>query len=140
MYRRLILVLVAGSCVTACASSQSHPTSSATSQPSSAAPLAVTSLASPATLTGNFVAAGGPGPGSLPPLSGTITIAGPVTQHLTVGPDGKYTATLPPGTYTVTGTSPQYNDGAATCDTESGAPMTLTAGQSATADVLCQEK
>ncbi len=78
-------------------------------------------------------------------MPGSVTIAGPanqgvnLTQHVTVGPDGKYTATLPPGTYTVTGTSPQYNDGAAACTTESDT-VTITASQSMTADVLCQEK
>ena len=129
MYRRLVLALVAASFVAACASSHSHPpTSSATPVPS------------PATISGTFTAAGGPAEASAVLLSGTITIAGAVTHMVTVGPDGKYTATLPPGTYTVTGTSPQYNDGAATCQTDTGAPITLAAGQSATADVTCEEK
>jgi hypothetical protein len=132
MYRRLVLAVAAASLVEACASSHSHP-------PGSSAP-STSALAGTATLTGVFVTAGGPAGASAVPLSGSITIAGPVSEIVTVGPDGKYTATLPPGTYTVTGTTPQYNDGAAKCETDTGAPVTLTAGQSATADVTCQEK
>jgi hypothetical protein len=122
-----MLTLAAMGLVAACASTHSH------------SPAPTSSLAGAATLTGNFLAAGGPAEASPNPLPGSVTIAGPVTQHVTVGPDGKYAATLPPGTYTVTGTSPQYNDGAATCRTDSDT-VTLTAGQSAAADVLCQEK
>ena len=143
MQRRALLILAAMGLVAACASTHAHPaapTTSAVQAPSPAPASAPASTpAKPATLTGNLEAVGGPSGASANPLPGSVSIAGPVTQHVTVGPDGTYTATVPPGTYTVTGTSPQYNDGAATCHTD-GYTVTLTAGQSATADVLCQEK
>jgi hypothetical protein len=142
VYRRAILALAAMGLVAACASSHAHSAASTTSTSPPAAASSSAPTPSPtgsATLTGNLEAVGGPAGASANPLPGSVTIAGPVTQHVTVGPDGTYTATVPPGTYTVTGTSPQYNDGAATCHTD-GDTVTLTAGQNATADVLCQEK
>jgi hypothetical protein len=127
MYRRAPLALAAVSLTAACASTHMHP------------PAAASSPANTAVLTGLFEADGGPAPGSPQPLPGTVTITGPVTQHVTVGPDGKYAAVVPPGTYTVTGTSPRYNDGAATCRTD-GATVTVRAGQTVASDVVCEEK
>ena len=85
------------------------------------------------------MAVGGPAPGSPRPLPGSVTIDGPVTQHVVVGSDGRYRVILPAGTYTVTGTSPQYNDGATNCRTD-GDTVTLTTGATVAADVSCEEK
>jgi hypothetical protein len=71
--------------------------------------------------------------------SQTLVIDGPVTQHIVVGSDGSYRAVVPAGTYTVTGASPQYNDGASNCRTDSDT-VTLAAGQTVAADVICSEK
>jgi hypothetical protein len=56
-----------------------------------------------------------------------VNIDGPVSRHVTVGPDGKYVAVLPVGTYAVTGGS---------CRTVADA-VTLAAGETVTADVIC---
>jgi hypothetical protein len=127
MYRRAVLALAALSLTAACATTHSHP------------PAPASSPAGNATLTGLLIAVGGPAPGSPRPLPGSVTIDGLVTQHIAVGSDGSYRAVVPAGTYTVTGTSPQYNDGASNCRTDSDT-VTLAAGQTVAADVICSEK
>jgi hypothetical protein len=55
-----------------------------------------------------------------------------------VGSDGRYTMQLPPGTYTVTGTSPAYNDGNSPCP--ANGKVIVVRNQEHTADVYCQAK
>jgi hypothetical protein len=54
---------------------------------------------------------------------------------VTVGTDGEYTMQLPPGTYTVTGTSTPYNGGSGYCPASS--EVTVLRDQARTADVYC---
>ena len=133
--RRAALALSVLSLTAACTTmhSASHPPASSPVSPSSSPP------AGNATLTGLLLAVGGAPPGSPRLLPGSVTITGPVTQHVVVGTDGKYQAVLPVGTYTVTGTSPQFNDGATNCRI-AGATVTLKPGRPVVADVMCEEK
>ena len=90
-------------------------------------------------LAGRLVAVGGPT--STPrPLPGHVTASGPrASQTVQVGPDGNYQLDLPPGTYTLTGTSPLYGDGRGTCRTVE-TTITATAGTTDKADVICSER
>ena len=81
--------------------------------------------------------AGGPVPGPARPVSGSVNIDGPVSRHVTVGPDGKYAAVLPVGTYAVTGAMGQDTSSSpGGCRTIADA-VTLAAGETVTADVVC---
>jgi hypothetical protein len=73
------------------------------------------------------------------PVSGSVTIVGPVSRHVTVGPDGKYAGVLPVGTYTVTGTMGQDNSGSGGCRTIADT-VTLAARKTVAADVVCSVK
>jgi hypothetical protein len=66
---------------------------------------------------GRFVAVGGPAPGAPRPLPGTITARATTGQSFTaaVGHDGRFTLSLPPGRYQVTGHSPLINSGHTPC-------------------------
>jgi hypothetical protein len=82
----------------------------------------------PATLSGGT-------PVSLVP--GTITaVSGSATFHASAAKDGSFTLVLPDGTYTVTGTSLQDNDGKATC--VAAAPVTVRTDKVTRADVICE--
>ena len=67
-------------------------------------------------VTGRFVRVGGPVPG-LFPLPGTITARAATGQTFTAtaGRDGRFTLSLPPGRYQVTGRSPLIESGHETC-------------------------
>lgn len=69
------------------------------------------------TVPGTFVRVGGPAPGSPVPLPGTITARTATGQTFTAtaGRDGRFTLSLPPGTYRVTGRSPLMQSGQMTC-------------------------
>jgi hypothetical protein len=98
-------------------------------------------------LSGELFAVGGP-PNAYNhqrpprPLRGMVTItdtrSGRVIRTVTVRSDGTFSVSLPPGRYSVEGRSPQYNAGNVGCS--ANAPITLTAGARATANVYCQEK
>jgi len=90
-------------------------------------------------VTGRLVAVGGPA--SVPrPLPGEIVATGPrASKTVQVGPDGRYQLDLPPGTYTISGTSPGYADGQSTCRTNE-ASTKVNAGQIDTIDVICGER
>jgi hypothetical protein len=68
-------------------------------------------------VTGRFARVGGPAPGAPFPLPGTITARSATGQTYTVtaGRDGRFTLSLPPGRYQVTGRSPLIESGHATC-------------------------
>jgi hypothetical protein len=88
-------------------------------------------------LTGHLYVDGGPAPGTQRGVRGTIILQGQHGEHrVTVGPDGSYHVQLPIGTYTVTGDSPRYNYGKSICSVDH--QVTVTRGQSASADVVCQ--
>ena len=92
------------------------------------------------TLTGTLQAVGGP-PGDGPRvLSGQITLHGP-SGHITgitVGANGRFSAPVPVGKYTVSGQSPQYKGGTADC--HASGPVVVTKGVTSSAEVDCQEK
>lgn len=66
---------------------------------------------------GKFVRIGGPAPGSPVPLPGTITARPAAGQAVTarVGQDGRFTLSLPPGIYRVTGRSALMQSGQMIC-------------------------
>lgn len=66
--------------------------------------------------------------------TGTVDItasAGGTPVHVTVGQDGQFTASLPPGTYTFVGHSPLYGDGIYPCP----GPSDLVIGKAQTVNV-----
>lgn len=69
------------------------------------------------TVTGKFVRAGGPAPGSPVPLPGTITARAASGQTFTarVGGNGRFKLSLPPASYYVTGRSPLMQSGQMIC-------------------------
>jgi len=114
-----VLLVVA---LVACLSSCSHP-------------------AAPGTLAGELSGTGGMPPVIQTPFPGTIHVTGQgVDTQVPVGADGRFSLTLPAGTYTVVGHSPNLTDngvqeecGAA----PEGKPVTVTAGQTTTVAVGC---
>jgi len=56
-----------------------------------------------------------------------------------VGSDGEYSITVPPGQYTVAGRSPQYNGGRTPC-LAAKMPVIVRDGDDVVANVLCQLK
>jgi hypothetical protein len=73
-------------------------------------------------------------------LSGEVTATGQtVTRTVRIGADGTFSLTLAPGTYTLTGHSPDYGNGKAVCRTTDGTVRVRT-GKAVTADVLCEER
>jgi hypothetical protein len=67
---------------------------------------------------GTFVRVGGPAPGSPVPLPGTITASATTGQTFTAtaGKNGRFTLSLPPGSYHVSGRSPLIQSGQMTCN------------------------
>jgi hypothetical protein len=68
-------------------------------------------------VSGTFMRVGGPAPGSQVPLPGTITARAVTGQTFTAsaGQSGRFTLSLPPGLYHVTGRSPLMQYGQAAC-------------------------
>jgi hypothetical protein len=91
------------------------------------------------TLAGTLQAVGGP-PGVGPrALSGQITLHGS-SGHITgitVGANGRFSAPVPVGRYTVSGRSPKYEGGTADC--KASGPVTVTKGLTSSVEVDCQE-
>ncbi len=69
------------------------------------------------TVHGTFVRVGGPAPGSPVSLPGTITARTSTGQTFTAttGRNGRFTLSLPPGSYHVTGRSPLMQSGQMIC-------------------------
>jgi len=92
------------------------------------------------TVTGYLQMVGGPATlaGGTPSfrVPGTITAVSPHgTQHGPAAKNGAFTLVLPVGTYTLTGTSPQYNSGQGRCIAVS--KVVIRAGAITHADVTC---
>jgi hypothetical protein len=92
------------------------------------------------TVTGHLEMVGGPAtPSGGTPVflvPGTITaVSGSSTFRASAASNGSFTFTLPVGTYKLTGTTPQDDDGKATCIAD--APVTVRTGQVTHADVAC---
>lgn len=100
------------------------------------------------TISGRLLAVGGP-PGSEPrPLGGRIFASSRGNMFIptgsgrftaSVGSDGEYSITVPPGKYTVEGRSPQYNGGRTPC-LAAKMPVIVRNGGDVVANVLCQER
>lgn len=95
------------------------------------------------TLRGTLEAIGGPVPGTPRPIPGTIYIVGGgKTVKATVGSDGRFSAHVAAGTYTVTGRSPEFNVNGqeGLCLNVALGPVGVTAGGATTVTVVCSEK
>jgi hypothetical protein len=91
------------------------------------------------TLSGSLLAVGGLAPGSPRPLAGKITAEGnTVIYSATVGPSGRFSFQVTSGTYTLKGSSPQFNDGTTACLADN--PVTVIKGRTRNANVYCQER
>jgi hypothetical protein len=91
------------------------------------------------TLTGTLQAVGGPSGAGPRALSGQITLHGSnghITS-ITVAANGRFSAPVPVGKYTVSGQSPQYQGGNADC--RASGPVTVTQGVTSTVKVDCEE-
>ena len=90
------------------------------------------------TVTGVLRMPGGPVGAQQTGISGVIVFRSPGGREIktTAGIDGKFSISVPPGTYTVTGTSPQYGDGRGSCRATD--PVTVSASGLADVVVACQ--
>src|SRR5262249_31184294 len=87
-------------------------------------------------VTGHLEMIGGPAPGIMLRVPGTVTAVSPGrTQQASAGKDGLFTLVLPAGRYALTGISPQYNDGRAPC--VAATPVVVREGAVTRADVTC---
>jgi hypothetical protein len=88
------------------------------------------------TVTGHLVMAGGPAPGVTLRVPGTVMASSASgTRQASAAKDGSFTLVLPAGRYTLSGTSPQYNDGHGRC--VATAPVVVREGAVTRADVTC---
>jgi len=92
------------------------------------------------TLTGTLQAVGGPSGTGTPALSGQITLHQSSGQMsgISVGANGRFSESVPVGTYSVSGQSPQYKGGTADC--HASGPVTVTKGVTSRVEIDCQEK
>ena len=97
------------------------------------------SAPSTAMVQGTLQFSGGPAGTKPRPVAGTVLFRGPggSTTKAEVDSSGKFAIGLYPGTYTIEGTSPQYDGGKGRCTTDP-ATTKLTAGKTVTANVYCQ--
>jgi hypothetical protein len=88
-------------------------------------------------VTGQLLRIGGPPGVPAEGVPGTVVIEAADGQRITIrtGDDGHFSTTLAPGRYTVTGTSPQINDGHGTCGTDR--PVVVAAGHPTDIVVAC---
>jgi hypothetical protein len=96
--------------------------------------------AAPGTVTGALVRVGGPAPGAAVPLPGEIVAVGPDGARfaVTAGKTGRYSLSLPPGVYRLTGHSPLVHAGSAEMQCAAQEPVRVIAGKSApSVNVVC---
>jgi hypothetical protein len=88
-----------------------------------------------------MLAAYGKATGGQPiPLAGSVKIrGGGLVRTLVVDRTGQYRVSLKPGTYTLTGTSPRFNRGAADACHATG-PVPVQAGGDIYAGVICEAR
>jgi len=87
---------------------------------------------------GVLLLVGGPAPGSPTATSGTITLRGPSEYRARVEGGGHFKVAAEPGTYEVTGTSPEYGSGTYLC--RATRPVVVTSGRTTRVAVYCQMK
>jgi hypothetical protein len=80
----------------------------------------------PGTVAGEFIRVGGPAPGSPVPLPGQVVAVESAGTRLTVtvGNDGRFSLSLPAGTYRLSGYSPLIDSGKARCSAEHAVRVT----------------
>ena len=90
-------------------------------------------------VTGQLVRVGGPEPGLPVPLAGQIEARDGSGHHYaaSVGRDGRFRLRLPPGSYLVTGHSPQIQDGKELCSAAKTVTVTKS-GLLKNVHVICQ--
>jgi hypothetical protein len=92
------------------------------------------------TLDGRLQTVGGPAGTAPRPLSGSVTFHGSNGNIATIDlpVDGRFSAHLPVGRYTVAGRSPQFNEGAGEC--QAPGPVTVTKSVTSRVVIDCQER
>ena len=83
------------------------------------------------TITGHLYRVGGPAPGLPSPMPGTIYVSG--GSSVAAGSDGSFSVAVSPGTYTLSGRSPDM--GNALCRARH--PVTVQAGAVVKVGVIC---
>ena len=91
------------------------------------------------TLDGTLQAVGGPAGTGPRPLNGSVTFHGSDGNIATIelSDNGRFSAHLPVGRYTVAGRSPQFEGGAGEC--QAPGPVTVTNDVTSHIDIDCQE-
>ena len=91
------------------------------------------------TLDGTLQAVGAPAGTGPRPLSGSVTFHGSDGNIATiyVSANGRFSAHLPVGRYTVAGRSPQFKGGAGGC--QAPGPVTVTTDVTSRVEIDCQE-
>lgn len=134
MFRRMQATVIVSVALLVGACSSTKPQAESPSQ--TPTPVVVGSTV----ITGKLLAVGGPAPGTPRPLPGKVTLVDTATHvrhDVRVATDGKYSVTVPPGTYEVQGHSPRYGSGTYMCNAPN--PVTVAADRSGITNVYCQE-
>ncbi len=74
------------------------------------------------------------------PVAGSITIQGDAERTVEVGSDGAFSIAVPPGRYTLTGHSPQYNVNGGEGLCRGVKPVVVRTGAITSVDVGCDMK
>ena len=92
-----------------------------------------------ASVNGQLLISGGPAPGTPRPSDGEVTARNAMGQSFAVSvpATGKFTVHLPAGTYSLTGSSPQFGGGRYTCTAQR--EVKVSKGKSAHENVICNE-
>jgi hypothetical protein len=92
-----------------------------------------------ASVKGQLLISGGPLPGTPRPSDGEVTAknASGKSFSISVAPNGVFTLQLPPGKYTLTGSSPQFGNGQYKCFALRS--VTVFKGKSIHHNVFCSE-
>ncbi len=98
-----------------------------------------TSTTATGLVKGTLETVGGPAPGTPNPVNGTITLTNARGARRTTpaGSDGRFSVHVAPGTYRVSGTSPKVTDNSNPETCLAAAPVEVSVGKVATADVYC---
>ena len=107
------------------------------------APNITTATGGEGTVTGSFVAVGGPAPGSPRPLPGQVTAQNSAGHKFTVavGKSGKFVLWLPAGLYRLTGRSPMFSVNGAEGTCAADQPVRVRAGKKTLGvEVVCPLK
>jgi hypothetical protein len=87
------------------------------------------------------VQVGGPAPGISTAIPGIVTISDSDTGAVTTSAadnDGHFAGDVPAGTYTLSATSPHYNDSESDCHAIE--PVSVNQGGTSTVDIVCAMK